>query len=313
MTGRRVLLTDLLALVAHNGNVYPNEAMTRERLAGDGSSVLPSDLPLERLLPFVGGRKAWISARRQRLLALVSARRRGGRSAWEIDCLIDTTDAGSEAADLLECAIADAGRAGAEKVFLRLPEQSRLLPAVKMAGFLPYVEETLYVRETPLRGEGLSLDLRPFTQQDVYPVYRLYNCWAPESVRRNEAATFGEWNASLERRWVRNGVQLIAEREGRTVGLVRAARLPQGTEIEVMVDDGDLDSVSGLAVAAVAAADGRPPFLVLVPAYAGGIAQRLEAAGFQPSEEYVSLVRRTTVPLKLPKLKAAMGKTAVTA
>ena len=315
---RPVLPTDLLALMSHNGRVYPNAAETRERLGASEASTFPLESAVERWLSFVTSRNAWISARHQRLQGLVSTRRRGGHQAWEIDCLIDTTKALDAVTGLLDCATSEAGRSGAEKLFLRLAAESVLLPVVRKAGFQPYTLEVLYARQAPsagsghgaLSGEFAPAPLRAFTPQDPYPAYRLYNSLAPESVRRHEAATFGEWHAAQERRWLKNGVHLVAEREGHLTAWLRAASLPQGTLIDLLLEDGELAQVESHIISASEAAGGHGPYLALVPQCSVSLGRRLEEVGFEPQAQFVSLVHRTAKPVKLPKLVPAIGKTA---
>src|SRR3972149_395740 len=124
-----------LALVTSQGRSYRNEAWPRERV-GAAESQRPLGLVLDKFLAFSRGRSAWISVRRQRLRGLVGARRRGSRPARGRDAV----------GGLLECAVAEVGRAGAEKLFLRLAADSELLPVVLDAGFIAYQEETLYAR-----------------------------------------------------------------------------------------------------------------------------------------------------------------------
>src|SRR5437867_895855 len=150
MTARAMLPTDFLALLSHRGLACRNEARPFERLGAGDSSPNPIEAAIEPWLSFATGRHAWISARRGRLHGLVSVRRRGGRQAWEIDCLMDATADFSAVTGLLECASFEAGRAGTEKIFLRLPADSALLPVVRTAGFAPYANETLYFRSAPL-------------------------------------------------------------------------------------------------------------------------------------------------------------------
>ena len=206
-----MLPTDLLALVSYNGRSYKNEAWTRERL-GAQASQNTLGLVLDQFLAFARGRSAWISVRRQRLQGLVGARPRGARSAWEIDYLIDATPGKDAVGGLLECAIAEVGKSGAEKVFLRIESCSEIEAVVRSAGFLPYQEEVLYARE-PSLGETDPVSaaaMRRVEPADSYALFRLYSSATPEVIRRSEAATFGEWHASQERRWLRHGVQLLA-------------------------------------------------------------------------------------------------------
>src|SRR5262245_4241656 len=87
---RTVRPTDLVALVSHDGEVYPNEALTWERLAKGEGGPHPLGSALEQWFSFATGRYTWISVSGQSIRGMLSARRRGGGVAWEVDCLILT-------------------------------------------------------------------------------------------------------------------------------------------------------------------------------------------------------------------------------
>jgi len=306
---RSLLPTDILALVVHAGLSYENAAWPRERLgAGEGQAAL--SVVRDQLLAFARRRSAWVKVRRQRLQGLVGARQRGGSEAWEIDYLIDATKDRSAALDLLECAVAEAGKDGAHKLFLRLAAGSDLLPAAREAGFVAYREETLFAK--PGRVEAEPVALRPATASDRYPLFRLYCGATPDAVRRSEAATFVEWHAAQERRWLRNGQQHVLERDGVIHASVRAARLPQGTMLDILADGDAAREAAGIVAGAMAALDEpEGPVFVLLPQTAEALARGLEDAGFEPRADFVSLMRRTARPLAMPKKVAVVAENAV--
>jgi hypothetical protein len=307
---RPLLPTDLLALVASRGRANRNEAKPRERVGASESDTNLIETAVEQWLPFARGRSVWISARRQRLQGLVSARSRGTRQAWEIDCLIDTTPTVAASPGLLACAMAEAGRSGAEKLFLRLAEESEALTPARSAGFIPYATELLYVRPAALLA-SVGAPFRPFSQQDLYPAFRLYNQTVPEAVRRCEAATFSEWQAAQERRWLKSGIQIVSERDGRLTAWLRAAQLAQGISIDLTVDSGSFDLVEPLLAAAAASFAGPAPLHVLVGEFDAALAGRLEGLGFVLQERLVSLVHRTTRTVTVSKMLPAIAQTAV--
>ena len=88
---RTVRPTDLVALAAYDGRVYPNESVTRDRI-GTATSPHPLETALEQWFSFATGRHTWISVKGATLRGLVSARRRGSKAAWEVDCLIDAAE-----------------------------------------------------------------------------------------------------------------------------------------------------------------------------------------------------------------------------
>jgi len=73
------------------------------------------------------------------LSSLASARVRGGVRAWEVDRL--HLKAPEQAVDLLEQVVRAAGTRGAERVFLRVPQDSQIVDEARRAGFFPYYEE----------------------------------------------------------------------------------------------------------------------------------------------------------------------------
>jgi len=309
---RPFLPTDLLALVTYNGHSYRNEAWARERVGADESSGSPLGTILEQFLSLRRHRSASISVRRQHLRGLVACRPRGGRQAWEVDYLIDATAQHDAIPGLLESAISDAARGGAEKLFLRLEADSDLVDVVREAGFLPYREETLYVRTELPRLGSLGASIRPMTPADSYLAFRLYNHTFPELVRRTEAATYGEWQAAQERRWLKNGIRLVLEEDGSMRGVVAGARLSQGVSFDLLADDETASRAANLVSTAGETLDaGNDRASVLLPTCIGGVAGSLTEAGFEAERDYVCLMRRTTRPISIPKLRPAIAETAI--
>ena len=321
---RTVLPTDLVALVSYDGRVYPNEAETRDRIGSRKSAPHPLESALEQWFSFATGRHTWISVKGATLRGMVSARRRGARSAWEVECLIDATE-GDESVllSLFDEAMAEAGRKGVEKVFLRLAADSGILPLARKAGFVPYKSEHLYYYEGPqaVRGTAAeSLPLRRRTRQDLYPLYQLYNAAVPEPVRRTEAATFNEWVAAQERHWLgARSTQLVLEEgkpapermsesmqpAGRLTASLRAAREGEIGRFDLLVHPTRFQAADTLVAAAMARLARASTLFVLVPAYMEPVARALARRGFQQGPEFVALAKRTTVPLKMPQLAPA--------
>jgi hypothetical protein len=298
-------------LLPYSGTSFQNEAWPRERLGAIDSN--PSLVMMrDQLLAFAGSRGTWVTTRRGRLQGLVGARQRGGRQAWEIDYLIDTSEGAAVTVDLLESALAETGRSGAEKLFLRLAAGSELLPVAVEAGFLGYREEILYAG-LPLRpAHAGSASLRPLDPSDSYPLYRLYNNSTPETAKRFEAATFAEWHAAQERRWLKGGVQLVLEGEGQALAWIKASHLPQGVSLELLVSEPALDQTTSIIATAVDAVDGGGlPLFVLLPRTDAALARRLVDYGLAPRQDFVSLMHRTTRPVTMPKLSPAIAKNPV--
>ncbi len=316
MSAARVVLpTDLVALATFDGRVYPNEAVTRDRL-GKGGSPHPIGAALEQWFSFATGRHTWISVRGATLRGLLSARRRGSRLAWELDCLIDAAeDDDAVLLSLLDQAVQDAGKAGAEKVFLRLDARSEVLPVVCRAGFRRYLQEELYEQTGAAavdRGAASRLGLRRRRLEDRYPLFQLYNATVPESVRRVEAATFREWLAAQERVSAPGRAsQLVLEREGRLAAWVRVSSDGDTGRFDLLAhpSEGRLDD---LLAAALARLGGSRRLYALVPEYAEGVGRRLVKLGFEKTGEYALLARRTAAPVKVAELAIAGPNSSLT-
>jgi hypothetical protein len=303
---RPVLPTDLAALVG-SGRVYPNEAFTLDSVGGD-ALPRPLEAALEQWLSFATGKHTWISVRGATLRGLVSARRRGTKAAWEIDCLIDAADDDTSVLmSLLDRVASDAGDEGAEKVFLRVPIDSDVLTTARRCGFVPYTSEIILRRDDQSpssHGVGASAGaLRRWARADAYATFRVYNLWTPEAVRRVEAATFREWQAAREKLGPR-AHQWVSETNGRVTGWLRTAASGEEGRFEIMADPTEPGVVEGLVEAALARLAEQSLVHCRVHQFAGGLQSCLEERGFRAVREFVLLARPIARTVRLPKLVA---------
>jgi hypothetical protein len=307
---RTVRPTDLVALVSFDGRIYPNEAKTRDRLGREESSPSPLESALEQWFSFATGRHTWISVRGSTLRGLISARRRSSNAAWEVDCLINATEDESVCLSLLDRVSEEAGRCGAEKVFLRLPADSGVVPIARRAGFVSCVVEDLYSHQGPVSAErrdgaGPTLPLRRRARADAYPLFQLYNAAVPEPVRSVEAATFAEWLAAQERHWLtRRSAQLVLERDGGLGAWIRTAAADDIGRFDLLVHPQEKDLLKALLIAALTRLSGQGVLLTLVPEYQEPLARLLERLGFERQDRYVVMAKRTAVLVKAPRLAA---------
>lgn len=307
---RLALPADLLALAVASGRSYRNEARPRERLSDPDDRVRPFGTAMEPWLSLRNNRGVWIASRGQKLQGMVAARPSGSRQAWEIDCLIDASSESDVMPGLLEKAIVESGKAGAHKVFLRLNADSPLLKVARAVGFQAYQEEVLYVREPDALPTAPNAKARPFSRLDLYPSFRLYNRVTPESVRRSEAVTFGEWQAAQSNHWLREGSRVVLESEDGVGALLRFARSNGDLLFDLLIDPEYLDEVPSLV--ALAGQGQKARLLCLVPTFAESLSRRLEGLDFAPASEFVSLYHRTARPVKSGrKLVPAVAKSAV--
>jgi len=301
---RTVRPTDLVALVAYDGRVYPNEAVTRAN-AGTAASPHPLERALEQWFSFATGRHTFISVKGATLRGLVSARKRGSKAAWEIDYVIDATDDDADVlVSLLDRVAEGAARAGAEKVFLRVASGSSAVRKACASGFSLYLTERLLAATGP-REAALAQEparLRRWGRADAYPTYRLYNVWTPEPVRRTEAATFREWQAARERIAPKGTQQRVIERDGRIAGWLRTAANGETGRFDAMAEPATDELLDTLIDAALERLGEQSQLYTLVPDFAPALRERLLGRGFEEREEYAVLSRRTTQTVAVPEL-----------
>lgn len=299
-TTRSVRPTDLVALVSLDGRVYPNEARTWERLGctPEGPSLLESALP--PWFSFATGRHTWISIQGQTIRGLISARKRGNRTAWEVECLIAATEDQHVVLDLFDRLTVGVGGAGALKIFLRIEANSGLLSLARRAGFIPYTNEVLLRLDGDAPATDVSdrVTVRPWEESDGFGLYQLYNVTVPEHVRRMEAATLSQWQATTEKRTAGRGKRdLVVQRAGETMGRVRSCREGGMGRIDLTVHPSLRDEAPALMALALSGVGSLRPALCLVPDYAEWLSGLLQDAGFGFVGEYVVLVKRTALPL----------------
>ena len=301
-TARPVRPTDLVALVSFDGKVYPNEAHTWDRLGrnADGPRLLEN--AFEQWLSFATGRHTWISIQGQTIRGVASARPRGSRLAWEIDCLIVAADDSEPILlALLEQLSAAAVRARVLRVFLRAEAGSDVVVAAHKAGFAPYVSEKLFRLSAGLENESIDpmLEVHDRNRAHGFALFRLYNRVTPMEVRQFEAATYAEWIACQEKRSQgRSRLDAVAEVGGEAMAWVRS--VPDGGvgRIDLLLHpDAFLHAGSLLSLAVTALGDRRPVFC-LVPADAEGLAGLLQERGFEPEAEYLGMVKRLAIPAR---------------
>ncbi len=286
---RHPLPTDLVALITHDGRVYPNEAKTWDRMGAAGSGPHPLGTALEQWLSFATGKHTWVSVRGATIRGLVSARRRAKRTAWEVDCLINADEDRSVAGSLLERMVAGVVGQGAERVFLRVDADSPLIEIAHSAGFFTYAHETLYRAENLPPSQDPGLPFRVASKADAFGVYQLYNAVTPANVRAIEGLTFREWQAAREP-WGRNPRELVLEEDGIISGYLRLLRGNEG-RFSMSIHPQRRDAEAFLHTA-LARLSGSQSVLCLAPSQGDSLSQQLIRLGFSPREDYVAMAKR---------------------
>jgi hypothetical protein len=163
-----------------------NVAKPRARLSGGPSGPVFVASLLERMLPLEGHSRAWVCYEGNELRGFIAARQRTGPSVWEVDSLLLSSDNHEEVSlPLLESLSQEAMLQGIQKVFLRLAEESPILPTARRAGYAPYLHETLFMAVHPAFDEAEAPEgLHARRRSDAFDLYQLYTALAPARVRQ---------------------------------------------------------------------------------------------------------------------------------
>jgi hypothetical protein len=278
--------------------------MTLDRI-GTQESPHPLETALEQWFSFATGRHTCVSVKGPTLRGLVSARKRGTKQAWEIDCLIDASG-GDEGVllSLLDRITDAAGRSGALRVYLRLPAGSDLERESARCGFTPYLRERVYHRTSDENAPPEPESVRRRGKADQYGVFRAYNELVPYEIRRHEGMTFAEWQASQQT--LGRMTQYVIERDGRIAARLRVAGDGDIGRFDLMADDSVLDETLAAGVAKVS---NRERMYTVVGEHQESLRSRLNQMGFEDGDEYTVLSRRTVRPVKEPSKVPAIVRT----
>lgn len=303
-SARKVLPTDLVALVSYDGRVYSNEAMTRDRI-GTNDVPHPLGTAIDQWFSFATGRHTSISVKGSTLRGLVSARKRGSRLAWEIDCLIHAADEENGVLlALLDQLTRAAGKSGALRIFVRLPADSRTRDVVMRCGFAPYQNEVVCSRVLGDEMNASAEGLRRRAKSDLYGVFRLYNAVVPHHVRSAEAMTFAEWAAAQES--LGKTAQYVVERDGTVRGWLRIAHDGDIARFDLLAGH---DEIEPLVESALAKSAGCRSIHTIVPAHDAAARGVLESLGFSEGDEYTVMARRTVRFIKAPRAVSVLAHT----
>jgi hypothetical protein len=302
--------TDLVALVSFDGEVYENQAVTREGL---GKPSAAPDALGAAIQQWLGrGRHVWIDVRGRQIHGIATARPLSGHDAWLIETLVDAGAPGDHVVSaLLAQASETAIEAGVSKLLLRMRIDAPGLAEAQRAGFARALNEELWQGEPSTdvaRDAGAEFSVRDVQDSDAFSLFQLYSRTLPIDARQALAMTFEEWQAAQERRWIgRGGRELVACQDGKVRGVIQASSSGQFT---VLVEPGFEAAAAGLYTAATAHVDGAAR-LALQPSCNGTPASMLRSHGFEPGDEFLLLSKRMARPL-MEVIPNAAGRTVPT-
>jgi hypothetical protein len=271
--------------------VYPNEAKPLDRL-GLEDHTRPLENALEQWFSFATNKHTWVSVSGATIRGIISARPRTKRSAWEVEVMINASDDESVSLSLFSRMVSGVMKQGAERVFLRLAEDSEVKDAAHSAGFFRYTTETLYRRGAD-RWQSVNPDVpvRSKAKHDLLGMFELYNRVAPANVRSIEGLTFREWQAAQEK-WGGRTTDLILEEDGVITGWVRSMAGHIG-RVSVMNESGPCDDLLAVGLDLLPERD----VFCLVPDHNPGLASALQRQGFEAVCTYSSYAKRLTKPV----------------
>ncbi|MBF8299297.1 MAG: hypothetical protein HW397_346 [Dehalococcoidia bacterium] len=231
-------------------------------------------------------------------LGLVACRKYKGPGSWEIDHL--RVSQGTETAfqEILGEASIALGHRGAERLVLRLPDDSPFHSLAVEMGFSPMLREKAYFRP-PLDAATQGAEpgrtiCRPAHESDAYRLFRLYCLAVPAAVRQMEAMTIGDWGGlgdsghlKLERRWV----QVSGEQITSVLTLVRGSG--RRRLLEVLTNPQNPDDITPLLREAVATEGKRSTLVALLPEYlwTNAVERVMEAQAFQEGALFTVYVK----------------------
>ncbi len=236
------------------------------------------------------------------LSSLASARVRGGVRAWEVDRL--HLKEAEQALDLLEQVVVAAGTRGAERVFLRVPQDSQIVDEARRVGFFPYYEE-IHLTGDAWTGSSTkalgsanghqavtfgSYSAEDRAEPDNHGLFQLYCAATPQQVRAGVGMTFDQWHDSGERPRPRRN-ESVVKLDGKIVGW--RLREPFGGTAagQVLAHPAQPDMMSHL----IEMSYGTQNWLI--PSYQENAAELLARQGLREIGRYTMLIKTMTVPV----------------
>ncbi len=256
----------------------------------------------------------WVVSDGGRIQAVVRAGPRSGPLAWEVRDLFVHRAYVHESAEALEDLAVPAGKSGARRIFLRLPQSSPLYDQARRAGYMFAGSETVYRTQSAedaiekLGDPDLRVSLRLRSSQDDDALFRLYCSSTPGELRLGRGQTVSEWLDASEKPSARPKEWVLEEDDGRVMAYLRTADLRAGRYFSLTWSRDMKEDASGLVAAALASTRDNAAAVTVVPSYDEGMAGLIEDIGFQPVQTYDVLAKILAVPvMEARRAVAAVG------
>lgn len=250
---------------------------------------------VRQLFPLLEPWHSWVALSQGRLVGLISARPRNGPQVWEVTHLLLSQEAKDQSLALFQQLTQEAQGRCTERIFLRLPQDSPVIPLAVEGGFEVYQTERLYrslesgtrafAHHWPTAGVWRSK-----TKPDNRAIFQLYSALAPALVRQAEGLAYAEWWQAREKVTTRQ--EKVWEQAGQVQGWARARPWWDGILLEFLCPPGEELALQPMIDSSLQ--QGRPVYC-LTYSYQTHIQRWLEAEGFQPVAEHALCLRRLLV------------------
>ena len=226
------------------------------------------------------------------VLAVAVMRPRSGSGAWELAHLYASPRWMDRCEALLERCGVYVGNRGAERLFLRVLEESPLLEVARRTGFFACHTEHVYELHRHITDADRSslLRLRSPTPADLYSLFQLYNACAPPAVRSAYGLTLEQWRDAQE---VLSGEveQYVWDREGKLIGWLRLARHGGAVTVDALLHP-EVGSAAPLLWGAVARlASPHRRLAWVVTGHQTALQNVLGEAGWELTRTYTVLIK----------------------
>ena len=268
-----------------------------------GQGAKPSLLAIARSSVAGGARAgAWVVSGGGAMEAIASARRLHGRRSWQVTQLLADGCAEGAVTRVLEQVAVEAGGAGAERVFLRLPADCTLLDAARRSGFFPVFLETLMRGRPPALAPDAAgpeaTSPRDASRLDEYGMFRLYNAAIPPDVRRLAGVTFDQWRDSRERGAGRER-EYVLEGEHGLDGWLKVGRRGADGWMQAMLAPGSEGAAVALAASGLGRLAGARSVCALVVESQPDWGRALGELGMAAEADFVVCVRTMASTVRL--------------
>ncbi len=214
-------------------------------------------------------------------------------------------ETGLAAGALLGKVAAEAGRRGAERVLLSIPDEWQLMDSASRGGFRPSMEVrvlTLGGRAT-LIGEEFETGFRPRMPGDDVPLFDLYRRATPPEARFGMGLTMSQWKDSQESQG-RGTVEHVLDGENGIAAWVRLDRERGRVRVRLTVDPswkGDPRSLIAFVLEETASRS----LWWEVLGHQESLGNLLEQIGLETAGVYHLMVKALAVHLEAPEIAPA--------